>query len=119
MLFRHDEGREYFFIEGCHIIETLNSPEDPQVSIVRARVEPGVTTQWHRLEGITERYVILQGQGLAWVGDEQFTVTAGDVLLIPPMVRQRITNTAAEDLLFLAVCSPRFSAEAYREADQA
>ena len=112
-LFSHAPEAEYFFAEGCHILETLNDPADPDCSIVRARVEPGVTTHWHRLRDIHERYVILQGQGLAEVGDGQYPVGPGDVVLIPPMVRQRIRNTGDRDLLFLAVCTPRFSVDNY------
>lgn len=114
-LFRPDESREFYFVEGCHILETLNDPSDPAVSIVRARVEAGVTTRWHRLRDTWERYVILSGSGEAWVGEERFDVQPGDVLLIPPMAAQRIRNTGPGDLLFLAVCSPRFSREAYLE----
>ena len=44
-------------------------------------------------------------------------VAAGDVVLIPPMCRQRITNTGAEELIFLAICTPRFSDDAYQDID--
>lgn len=109
---------EYFFREGCHITEWWNVPEDPQVSVARARVEPGVTTRWHRLHGITERYVILRGQGRVELGGaEPAEVGAGDVVLIPAGVAQRIRNTGQSDLVFLAVCSPRFRADLYQEAD--
>jgi oxalate decarboxylase/phosphoglucose isomerase-like protein (cupin superfamily) len=40
-------------------------------------------------------------------------VTVGDVVLIPPMCRQRITNIGTEDLVFLAICTPPFSTEVY------
>ena len=33
--------QEYYFKEGCFINELSNAPEDPEVSIARARVEPG------------------------------------------------------------------------------
>lgn len=114
-LYRFNSDREYFFFEGCHIIETLNDPNDPEVSIVRARVGPGVTTSWHRLRATTERYVILDGKGEAFVGTERFEVKAGDIVLIPPMVPQRIRNKGSSDLVFLAICSPRFSPEIYLE----
>ena len=88
------------------------------MSIARARLEPGKTTRWHRLAGTAERYVIVQGRGRVEVGllppDE---VTVGDVVLIPPMCRQRITNTGADDLIFLAICTPRFSYDAYEDID--
>jgi oxalate decarboxylase/phosphoglucose isomerase-like protein (cupin superfamily) len=33
------------------------------------------------------------------------------------MCPQRITNTGAEDLVFLAICSPRFSQDVYEDID--
>jgi mannose-6-phosphate isomerase-like protein (cupin superfamily) len=107
---------EYYFQEGCHIIEMLNSPEDPAVSIARARVAPGVTTLPHRLKDITERYVILEGKGRMRVGSlSPQEVIPGDVVLIPPDCTQSITNIGTVDLVFLAICSPRFIPEAYSE----
>ena len=58
-----DEGKEFYTPERCYIIELSNTPDDPDVSIARARVKAGVTTQWHRLSGTVERYVILEGTG--------------------------------------------------------
>ena len=105
---------EFATPEGCFIIEVSNSPDDPQLSIARARVEPGVTTQWHRLAGIAERYVILEGSGRVEIGDRApEEVHPGDVVLIPPMCRQRITNIGSADLVFLAVCTPRFERNRY------
>jgi galactitol-specific phosphotransferase system IIB component len=40
---RYQDSKEYFFMEGCHINELSNQTDDPDVSIARARVEPGVT----------------------------------------------------------------------------
>lgn len=110
-------NREYFFAEeGCHITELANHPGDEDVSVARARVEPGVTTCWHSLEHTTERYIILSGEGLAEVGHQPpLQMTAGDTLIIPPRCPQRIANTGNEDLVFLAICTPRFKPENYRK----
>ena len=114
----YDERREYYFREGCHINELSNSADDAAVSIARARVEPGRATRWHRLRGITERYVILQGRGRVEIGRElAHSVGPGDVVVIPPKTRQRITNEDTEDLVFLAICSPRFLPEAYEDLE--
>jgi mannose-6-phosphate isomerase-like protein (cupin superfamily) len=111
---------EFYTAEKCYIIELCNTPEDPGVSIARARVEPGVTTRWHRLKGIAERYFIISGTGLVEIGEQPpQEVTTGDVVLIPPMCRQRITNIGNEDLIFLAICSPRFSQDVYEDIDNA
>jgi mannose-6-phosphate isomerase-like protein (cupin superfamily) len=105
---------EFATPERCSIVEVSNSPDDPHLSIARARVAPGVTTQWHRLAGIAERYVIVEGSGRVEIGDRPpEEVHPGDVVLIPPMCRQRITNTGTADLVFLAVCTPRFERNRY------
>ncbi len=105
---------ERYTEERCHIVELSNSADDPAVSIARARVAPGVTTRWHRLLGIAERYVILQGEGRVELGDSVVqTVGTGDTVLIPPGCAQRIANVGADDLVFLAICTPRFEWSAY------
>lgn len=116
---RNRDTREYYFEERCHITEWWNSAEDEGASIARARVEPGVTTRLHRLAGTTERYVILEGTGEVRVGHQPpTTVEAGDVVVIPPNVPQQITNTGTTDLLFLAICTPRFTDQAYEDIDR-
>ena len=113
-----DAGKEYYFAEGCFITEISNSGDDPEVSIVRARVEPGKTTRWHYLRGTGERYVVLEGTGLVEIDDVPATVMGvGDIVVIPPEARQRISNTDSGDLVFLAICSPRFRADVYVDAE--
>jgi mannose-6-phosphate isomerase-like protein (cupin superfamily) len=109
---------EFYIDEGCFINELSNIDTDPEVSIARARVLPGATTRWHRLVGTAERYVILSGAGRVEIGRlPAQDVGPGDVVLIPPGSRQRITNPGREDLVFLAICTPRFRPEAYEDID--
>jgi mannose-6-phosphate isomerase-like protein (cupin superfamily) len=116
---RHiDHAAEFYTPERCFIIELSNTADDPAVSIARARVAPGVTTRWHRVIDTAERYVILEGSGRVELGDlEPQAVSAGDVVLIPPSCRQRIANTGIADLVFLAICTPRFRPTAYEDLD--
>jgi mannose-6-phosphate isomerase-like protein (cupin superfamily) len=117
-IIRFDGSREYFTDELCHINELSNHDGDADVSVAQARVTPGTTTRLHRLKDTTERYVILEGQGVVEIGDlPATTVTRGDVVLIPPMCPQRITNTGSGELLFLAICSPRFRQECYEDIE--
>ena len=104
--------------EKCYITELSNSADDPDVSIARARVEPGVTTRSHRLKGITERYFIISGTGGVEIGElPPQEVNPGDVVLIPPLCPQRITNIGKNDLIFLAICSPRYMQDAYEDVE--
>lgn len=114
----YNPENEFYIAEGCHIIELSNCPDDPGVSIARARVEPGVTTRWHRLAETVERYFIIKGMGLVEVDElPAQEVHPGDVVLIPPLCRQRISNTGTEDLIFLAICSPRFTSAMYEDIE--
>jgi mannose-6-phosphate isomerase-like protein (cupin superfamily) len=115
---RHAPDEEYYFKEGCFITELSNTDNDTQASIARARLQPGKTTRWHRLHDTAERYVILEGRGCVEIGDCPPTdVGAGDIVLIPPLCRQRITSTGSADLVFLAICTPRFMHQNYEDID--
>lgn len=108
--------QEYFFREGCFINELSNSEADPAVSIARVRVEPGQVTRWHTLAGIAERYLILEGEGEVEVGRlPGQRVTEGDLVRIAPGERQRIRNSGSGELVFLAICTPRFQTSAYSD----
>ncbi len=118
VIIEQDLGKEFSTREKCYITELSNTPDDPDASIARARVEPGVTIRWHRLSGTGERYYIVSGKGRVEVGElSPQEVNAGDIVLIPPMCRQRITNTGSEDLIFLAICTPRFSYDIYEDIE--
>lgn len=99
--------------ERCYVRERLNDPRVPGLSLARCRVEPGVTTERHRLS-VAEWYVVERGRGRMEVGDDPaFDVGPGDAVAIPAGVAQRITNTGDGDLVFHCVCTPRFTPSCY------
>ena len=105
--------RETWTRERCFLSELLNDPALPDVSVARARVEPGVTTERHALT-VLEWYVIESGEGRMQLGDDPpFAVGPGDSVRIPAHCEQQITNTGDEDLLFFCVCVPRFEVSCY------
>jgi oxalate decarboxylase/phosphoglucose isomerase-like protein (cupin superfamily) len=130
-----DKGEEYPIAERCRILEIWNRPDDPALSVAQARVAPGVTTRWHRLAGTIERYLILTGQGRVELGDltpeivpdrppaspgtppSVWVVGPGDLIHIPADCAQRITNLGDTDLIFLALCTPRFGHAVYQDLD--
>ncbi|MEA3275894.1 MAG: cupin domain-containing protein [Pseudomonadota bacterium] len=119
-ILRAEEAEEFPTEERCHIRETWNRDDDEGLSIARVRVCPGITTRLHRLRGIAERYLILEGRGRVEVGELQpEVVTPGDLVYIPPGCTQRISNLGEGDLLFFAVCTPRYVPEAYEDMDPA
>jgi mannose-6-phosphate isomerase-like protein (cupin superfamily) len=116
---KYSHSKEFYTQEACYIREISNSSSDPELSIAQARVKPGVTTRWHSLHGITERYCILQGEGIVEVAElEPQRVSRGDIVIIPASCRQRIHNAGESDLIFLAICSPRFTGAAYQQLEE-
>ena len=112
-LVRGQNSTEFPTRERVFISERMNDPAIPRISLADARVEPGVTTELHRLT-VDEYYVIQQGTGLMEVGEETpFEVSSGDTVVIPAGVAQRITNTGEGDLLMQCVCMPRFTEASY------
>jgi mannose-6-phosphate isomerase-like protein (cupin superfamily) len=100
--------------ERCHVCEVANDAGDAGVSVARIRVAPGVTTAWHLLQGVDERYIIVSGGGRLELGDlSPAAVAVGDVVRIPAGTRQRIANAGPDDLVFWAVCTPRFTPACY------
>ena len=113
LIARAGSGEEQWTDERCFIREILHDPRVPEVSLAEARVEPGVTTEWHKV-AVSEWYLIRAGVGLMQIdGDEPFPVEPGDTVAIPAGTPQRITNTGSSDLRFECICTPRFRPELY------
>jgi mannose-6-phosphate isomerase-like protein (cupin superfamily) len=88
-------------------------------SLAHAVIRPGQRSIRHHLEGRSEAYYILAGEGLMHIGDERRTVRAGDALLIPPGAVQFLENTGGADLVFLAIVEPAWQPEADRRDEDA
>jgi mannose-6-phosphate isomerase-like protein (cupin superfamily) len=104
---------EFLTRERCFVRELTNTPDVAKFSLAEARVEPGVTTELHRLD-VDEWYVITGGGGTVEVGEDPPTpVGPGDIVVIPAGTPQRIHNDGDADLVFLCLCLPRFRPDGY------
>ena len=92
--------QESLIEEGCFIIETWNTPEDPTLSIAKARVAAHTETAWHYLD-VDERYLIFEGSGIMELeGESPAAVKPGDVIAVPAGCAQRIRNDTGAELIF-------------------
>lgn len=118
-IIKKNTDNEFYTDERCFIIEALNSPDEDLMSIAQARVEPGITTAWHYLDNIDERYLIVAGKGKMEVEEEApVAVGPGDVVLIPAGTPQRITNIGDGDLILFCVCTPGYKREFYHNMEK-
>ncbi|MGD9915780.1 MAG: cupin domain-containing protein [Rhizobiaceae bacterium] len=104
---------EFWTDERCFITELHNSDVSPESSLAIARVEAGVTTQLHRLDGVCERYIVRKGEGMLEVDGKKQMLVVGDQYVIRAGAAQRIENTGAGDLEFYCLCTPRFFPASY------
>jgi len=115
MIYYFKPETEFEIEERAFIVEMLGSKEDPDCSIARARVKPGIVTALHAVRATVERYVILQGEGEVTVGNQSAKrVAPMDVVWINKDEPQKIRNiSSTEDLVFLCICTPGFQMGAY------
>jgi mannose-6-phosphate isomerase-like protein (cupin superfamily) len=118
LIHKPDPSTEYETPERCRIFKIWDDHRDGSVSVARATVKPGVTTQPHRLRGVDERYLIIQGTGLVTIGaTAPQQVVPGDVVVIPSETSQQISNVGETDLVFYCICTPRFSPDCYESLE--
>lgn len=100
--------------ERCSVAELLNQAEYPDISVARCRVKPGVITELHALKDAQELYIMVSGQGRVDDGVlAPVDLEPDDVVVISPNHPQRIENTGETDLIFLAICTERFTHDRY------
>ena len=112
-LIRAQESQEYFTDERCYITELCNGGHNAAASLAMARVEVGVATQLHSLTGTTETYIVIDGLGRMEVDGIEFVISAGDQVVVPAGVSQRVRSVGATDLRFYCLCTPRFQPGCY------
>ena len=112
------DRNEFWTEERCFITELINSPDQPDASLALARVEVGVTTKLHALDGLCETYIVIKGTGLAEINGQVHRLNCSERLIIPAGAPQRITNDGLEDLEFYCLCTPRFTPNCYINLDR-
>ncbi|MEM0372457.1 MAG: cupin domain-containing protein [archaeon] len=66
-------------------------------------LHPGKQTRGHSHENIEEIYFFLKGRGKMLVGEEETSVSEGEMVMIPCGAFHRVINDSGEDMRFLAV----------------
>jgi mannose-6-phosphate isomerase-like protein (cupin superfamily) len=94
---------------GESIVELLGrgrSREPVHHSVALATIPAGKSSINHYHPVVEESYYLLSGEGVMDLGEETTGVAGGDIVLIPPGVSHKITNSGSEVLRMLVVCVP-------------
>jgi mannose-6-phosphate isomerase len=71
--------------------------------VKRIEVEPGHRLSLQMHEGRTEHWIIVLGDALVTIGDQETKLGVNEDALIPPRTKHRIMNTGERLLIFIEV----------------
>lgn len=79
------------------------------MSFAEAIVAPGKSTLLHLHRESEEIYYVTEGTGTMRRGDDAFSISAGDTIVIPPGTRHNVSNTCDTELKILCMCYPPYA----------
>ncbi len=94
------------------LIHELMHPDihgNRNMSFALAVIGAGISTLLHKHHASEEIYHFVQGKGLMTLGDDQFSVEAGDTVCIRPGVCHSVVNTWYDSLKIFCCCAPPYS----------
>ncbi len=78
-------------------------------------VDPGFTSNEHSHEGQEEIFYCISGRGQCRIDGEAVDMVPGDMVYVPPGAMHQLVNPAEEVFKVLAVVSPPFVPEKFKE----
>lgn len=66
-------------------------------------IKPGQAPSYQYHYKRSEVYVIVKGKALICLDDVEAECTVGDTVLVPVLVKHRVTNIGEEDLVFIEI----------------
>ena len=103
-----------FITKDNSVIRELMHPKlhgNRTQSLAEALVPAGSATLLHRHRQSEEIYHVTAGQGLMRLGDDEFAITVGDTICIPPGTPHALVNHGQEELRLLCCSSPPYADE--------
>jgi mannose-6-phosphate isomerase-like protein (cupin superfamily) len=79
--------------------------------VKRIEVKPGARLSLQKHQQRSEKWIVVTGEGLAVVNDEQISVKIGSVVDVPLGAVHRIGNTGPTKLVFIEVAYGSFLSE--------
>jgi mannose-6-phosphate isomerase-like protein (cupin superfamily) len=110
---RRDDREPFITADGSQIRELAGIPSGNarNQSLAEATVPAGRDTIEHYHRRTEEIYLFTAGSGRMRLGDEEFDVSAGDCVVIPPGAPHKLWATDGTELILLCCCAPAYSHE--------
>ena len=81
----------------------IDNTELNNLVVSKTILHPKKSTTGHNHKGQEEVYQFVSGKGTMVVGDMQFSVSPGDIILIPDGDFHKVWNEGEDDLIFTCV----------------
>ena len=98
-----------------HLLLQKGDLPDSNLAITWVEVAPGSSQNQHRHEP-EQVYVIIKGNGIMKVGEEESKVVPGDLVYIAPDVPHSIVNISKESLVYVSASTPSFDIQAFYDS---
>ncbi len=69
-------------------------------------MEPGGMAEPHAHEEMEQAFIVLEGEGVFRVGDQEYRLGGGDIIFIPSKQPHQITSVGDKTLKYLVVWGP-------------
>jgi mannose-6-phosphate isomerase-like protein (cupin superfamily) len=103
---RHERGDG----QVSHLLLAEGQFGSQHLCITWVECQPGSEQARHRHPAQEQVYVVVRGQGVMLVGDEERTVSQGTMVFVPPGTEHAIRNTGSELLVYVSATAPPFAA---------
>ncbi|MFB1063015.1 cupin domain-containing protein [Natrinema sp. H-ect4] len=90
-----------------HILHSQRDASETDLTITWVDVEPGARQVRHEHDP-EQVYVIISGEGVMSVGDDERAVEAGDLVHIPANTEHGLENTGDRTLEYVSAATPAF-----------
>ncbi len=77
--------------------------DEPDHKVKRITVHPGARLSLQRHRRRSEHWYIIQGEAVATLGEQDFSLSTGDSIDIPRHTIHRIANPGKKDMVFIEV----------------
>lgn len=103
---RHERGDG----QVSHLLLARGQFGSQQLCITWVECSPGSQQARHRHLSQEQVYVIVRGEGLMLLGDEERLVGEGTMVFVPPGTEHAIRNTGSGLLVYVSATAPPFAA---------
>lgn len=97
---------------ASHILLDKSQVKESNMLVTWVEIAPGGKQALHHHQA-EQAYVIIEGEGIMTVGDEEKPIKQGDIAYVPSDFMHGLKNTGEHTLIYVSVATPSFDISEY------